>query len=269
MNVTLNLDGFTYTSDAFTGGGLAGDDLFLTFTGPQAPAFRFRQLGNSPSLLAPGDGGSYLPALLNVNQGMHYTIKGGVLVQTTQTNVDGDIGFIGISGLSVREPFSKLESDLLTIGYRAGLVASLSISEQATVQTNLFAILAGEVGDATGMAFVEGGAVWDIRGELTVGDTGNGTIFVWNGGIVTSPSVIIGNQAGSIGNVRVNQLSENESTSFRGYESTVVGHEGAGTLILEGKSFGSAESLVAGDCPVPQETSHLYLEAYSPHVMLC
>ncbi|MCP5910271.1 hypothetical protein NL326_27080, partial [Klebsiella pneumoniae] len=45
---------------------------------------------------------------------------------------------------------------------------------------------------------------WTVGGQLTVGDTGSGTLNVVDGGTFTSGTVRIGSQAGANGTVKIN-----------------------------------------------------------------
>src|SRR5687767_6070302 len=44
---------------------------------------------------------------------------------------------------------------------------------------------------------------WTVPGTLTVGETGSGSMTVTEGGVVTSGDAVIGNQAGSNGQVNI------------------------------------------------------------------
>ncbi|MBA3544717.1 MAG: hypothetical protein H0T83_09810 [Chthoniobacterales bacterium] len=165
-NVTFNLNGFTYTSDQFTGGGLDTDDLSVTMTGSPAPAVSRVRSGSTAEASPPptGTGGQYQPALLSVRKGLRYAIRGGVLVQALITNIDGDTGTeLSISGVA-----SSLDTAVLSIGLSADQQGTLLISEGATLNASISATLGVAAGGlfsdpATGTVAVSGVGIWAIE----------------------------------------------------------------------------------------------------------
>jgi outer membrane autotransporter protein len=88
---------------------------------------------------------------------------------------------------------------------------------------------------------------WTVGGQLTVGDTGSGTLNVVDGGTVTSGTVRIGSQAGANGTVKIN----GDGSLLDLSASTLgVGGSGTGTLTIEdggkAKSDGAGIGLSAG-----------------------
>lgn len=85
---------------------------------------------------------------------------------------------------------------------------------------------------------------WTVpdTGELTVGDTGTGTLTINAGGIVTSTTGYIGNSSGSTGTVSVTGAGSTWNSG-----GLYVGYEGTGTLNVEdGAAYESNNGLSVG-----------------------
>lgn len=95
---------------------------------------------------------------------------------------------------------------------------------------------------AAAQAVIDGGASetvpgtqaspWTVGGQLTVGDTGVGSLSIGAGGIVGSTSGIIGNLAGSSGTVDLTGAPPIDTASWGAGSSLLIGNFGHGVLNL-------------------------------------
>ena len=98
---------------------------------------------------------------------------------------------------------------------------------------------------STGVVTVDGaGSTWTTIGEFYLGQGGNGTLTVRNGGTLSSDTAYIGSDSGSTGVATVDGAGSTWTASSDLY----VGYTGNGTLnILNGGSVSSAFGIVAVD----------------------
>ncbi|HWK94081.1 MAG TPA: autotransporter domain-containing protein [Pseudolabrys sp.] len=95
---------------------------------------------------------------------------------------------------------------------------------------------------ASAQAVIDGGASetvpgshaspWTVGGQLTVGDADVGSLSIGAGGIVSSTSSIIGNQAGSSGTVDLIGAPPIDIASWGAGSSLLIGNFGHGTMSL-------------------------------------
>ncbi|MCC2610996.1 autotransporter domain-containing protein [Neorhizobium petrolearium] len=100
----------------------------------------------------------------------------------------------------------------------AGLVANAPASAQSVTTS-------GEVNPSPATS-----PVWNVGGELHVGDVGVGSLVLEGGGVVNNTSASVGNQAGSSGMATV--IGHGSTWTNNGYVS--IGYFGSGTLNIEG-----------------------------------
>ena len=109
---------------------------------------------------------------------------------------------------------------------------TLAITHGGSVSTN-YSNIGGSDG-SVGAVSVEGtGSTWTASGDLLVGASGNGSLTITNGGVVTSASALgfttsIGSQAGSIGEVSV----DGPGSAWTIADQLLVGNAGTGSLAI-------------------------------------
>jgi T5SS/PEP-CTERM-associated repeat protein/autotransporter-associated beta strand protein len=157
--------------------------------------------------------------------------------------LSGDYDSGPVSGTPPEDPAPTLATGDLDVGINfAGSVSVEAGGFLWTEGTAVLGVLAGSQGDAT----VTGdGSMWNVLGELTVGDDGTGTLTIEDGGQVRasyeSPSndndaFSIGSLSGSQGDVMV--TGDGSTLEIEG--PFKVGDAGHGTLTIE--DGGTAES---------------------------
>jgi T5SS/PEP-CTERM-associated repeat protein len=99
----------------------------------------------------------------------------------------------------------------------------------STGTPNLGAGVIGQSAGAVGDAFISGsGCLWEANGSLDVGDYGDGTLTLSNGGLINSVGAYIGRHAGSSGQVTVT----GSGSVWTSTSDFVVGEGGSGTLTV-------------------------------------
>jgi T5SS/PEP-CTERM-associated repeat protein/autotransporter-associated beta strand protein len=91
--------------------------------------------------------------------------------------------------------------------------ATLRIQSGSTLTSN-----SGSIGNANpaapASAVISGtGSKWTLNGNLSVGDTGKGSLFLLNSGTLTSTGAFIGANAGAIGTANVNGVNSSWTTT--------------------------------------------------------
>ncbi len=86
---------------------------------------------------------------------------------------------------------------------------------------------------------------WAVVEDLVVGDLGNGTLRIEDGGLVTSERGFIGRDIDSVGSVTVS----GEDSLWELTQDVVVGQFGAGTLTIENGGHVTGESAFVGASP--------------------
>jgi T5SS/PEP-CTERM-associated repeat protein/autotransporter-associated beta strand protein len=110
---------------------------------------------------------------------------------------------------------------------------TLTISNGGAVtsgQVNYGGVIGFNASSTNNSVLVTGtGSTWSNSGDLTIGDAGEGTLTIANGGSVSANAVIIASQAGSSGTLNFGSLG---------------GSDTAGSLIGPGISFGSGSGTI-------------------------
>ena len=84
---------------------------------------------------------------------------------------------------------------------------------------------------------------WEIDGDLTVGSTGEGTLNIKSGGVVTNTTGYLGSSSDSVGTATV--TGEGSEWNNSGYLYVGSGYSGEGTLnIKDGGVVSSAEGTI-------------------------
>ena len=165
--------------------------------------------------------------------GDYATGNGTLLVQSQGTvesggatlgNQAGAIGTATVTGLN---SLWTVDGDL-TVGNSGQ--GTLTLGNSAQIITTGDAILGSQSGSTGTATITDSGTEWQINGELKVGDNGNGTMAVDNGGLVS----LAGNLAiaDSGGNSTLT-LDGNGSRLIASGTSVTIGGQGDGTLIVQ------------------------------------
>ena len=158
-------------------------------------------------------------------------IRNGGVVASDQVVVAANNG--GDGAVIIDGAGSKLST---VTGFTIGLDgdASLTVRNNGTVQSGDASIGSGF---GTGSASVSGpGSLWSAN-AIFVGQAGNGTLTIDNGGTVDGQSGFVAQQAGSRGSVSIDGAGSRWSNS----DFVSVGMGGEGTLtIADGASFGAS-----------------------------
>ncbi|EMN3919017.1 autotransporter outer membrane beta-barrel domain-containing protein [Citrobacter farmeri] len=154
----------------------------------------------------------------------------------------------GNSPVVITQGNSLSDAGIVTVGNTSGETGELNISNGGSVTGTSTTV--GSVAGSTGLVTVDGaGTMLNITG-ITVGNGGEGTLTITNGGVVNSSSGgTIGLNAGSVGMVDVSGGSQwNLSGKF-----LIVGNKGTGTLnisggssVITGNDAGGGTSIGAG-----------------------
>ncbi len=149
------------------------------------------------------------------------TVESG---DATLGNQAGAKGFANVSNINT---LWTVDGDL-TVG-NAGQ-GTLTLSNNGEVITTGDGILGSQAGSTGSATVTDAGTEWQINGELKVGDNGNGTMQVENGGFVS----LAGNLAiADSGGTSSLTLDGNGSRIIAGGTSVTVGGKGDGTLTVQ------------------------------------
>ncbi|MGA2232946.1 MAG: hypothetical protein ABSH22_18760, partial [Tepidisphaeraceae bacterium] len=179
--------------------------------------------------------------------------KGIVNVTTTNGNVAvgsqmGGVGNLTITGtgstmtvagqMAVGAPNST--GNMLSI-----LLGGTLICGNGTAATN-FGVVAGQTGGAFsnsgGAVLIDGyGSLWDVKGSLSIGSGGAGSVYVNDGGALTveGTSIDLGHYQGATGSLTFDGDPDADGTSpyftFNGNQAQlIVGDQGTGNLFVQG-----------------------------------
>ncbi|CUU19012.1 Bll7882 protein CDS [Bradyrhizobium sp.] len=116
-------------------------------------------------------------------------------------------------------------SNLFAVGYYG--TGTLTIQNGGTVSNTNIGLIGSNTG-STGTVTVDGvGSSWTNSGDLSVGNSGTGTLTIRNGGTVSSVTGVLGHNVGSTGTVTVDGAGSSWTNS-----GLVVGGSGTGTLAI-------------------------------------
>ena len=183
------------------------------------------------------NGGAFDPNKLEV--GVDSAGSGNFMLSGGSMQVAGgeDIGVAG-AGTLTQTSGTNSTSDL-TIGDQSGATGTLQISGKSTLTTTGDGILGSQTGSTGTATITDAGTEWQINGELKVGDKGDGTMSVENGGLVS----LAGNLAiADSGGTSTLTLDGNGSRLIASGTSVTIGGKGDGTLIVQN----AADAVVSG-----------------------
>jgi len=166
--------------------------------------------------------------------------SGGLVNSVGRSRIDGSGQTTATIGGTTGEYVSTWNNaGLLTVGEFA--LGTLSIEDGGLVQNQ--SSIVGDWKDSEGTVFVKGvsgiqRATWNnslnnLGGLLTVGNSGNGTLRIENGGLVESIVGLIGFEDFGIGTVAVNGQENSHRSTWNSSNALVVGYHGEGSLFIE------------------------------------
>lgn len=144
--------------------------------------------------------------------------------------LDGSVGYVTIDGAG-----SSWSNNTLAVGN-----GSLTISDGGAVSTGI-----GRVGmnGGSGSVTVDGaGSKWTDMAQLHVGDSGVGTLWIRDGGVVSDFAAIIGPSAGTVGSVTVSGAG----STWANDGSMDVGFSGSGNLLVDNGATVNAHNINVG-----------------------
>ena len=169
------------------------------------------------------------------------TVDNGKLTTTAGMSVGRD----GTGALTVQNGGTASSSGL-NVGFNAGSQGTLVVNAGGTLNTGAGGALSDINATGTGHAGAAvGGGIWNVGGQLIVGDTGNGSLDINSNGIVNagSNSIDIGNQSGGSGTFAVNSGQLLDSTG----QIFIASPAGSnGTLAVSTGGFVSTNALIVG-----------------------
>ena len=163
---------------------------------------------------------------------------GGTLVSDNSAYIGTEVGSTGT--ISVDGTYSTWTHDYNLYVGKSGS-GTLNIANGGAVTSNFNTDLGSDSG-SNGTVNVDGtGSTWKNTGGISIGEYGSGTLYVINGGTVSSQFADIGSQAGSSGSVTVDGTGSTWKTGnpFR------VGNGGSGTLNITGGGSVSSVSFAS------------------------
>ena len=240
-NATLNIESGGYVSSSYgiiSNGGVSNSTV--TVTGHDITlnqgylASRWNNAGGLTIGNISGQG------TLNIS-------AGGVVNNTVGLigNYAGSVGSVTVSGI---HGFSRLGSswanaaDLHVANEGAGtlyVLAGASVTS-ATGHVGTGGSGVGSVTVSGSNLFTQVGSSWAVTAGLDVGESGDGTLLVGAGGVVSNTLGRIGTNAGSVGRVSVSGVWTNSNVLW-------VGLGGKGTLDITGGSVSDTFGLVGVD----------------------
>lgn len=160
---------------------------------------------------------------------------GSAATSTGALTVDGADSFVDINGLMLVGDYGSGD---LTVRNGGTIITGISGSASSFIG---YRSNASPASKGTGNAIVDGaGSSWTSRFDLNIGNLGNGTLSVQNGGYAQSlRATNIGSGAGSLGLATITGAgSRLDAVGIR------VGHVGNGTLIVENGAEAISSSFV-------------------------
>ena len=170
------------------------------------------------------------------DSGNTLTVSNGGAVTSSQINYGGVIGFNAASSnnniVVTGTGSSWINSGDLLVGV-SGSGNNMTISAGGNVssgQVDYGGVIGFNASSLSNSVLVTGnGSAWNNSGNLTIGDAGEGTLTIANGGSVSANSITIASQVGSTGTLNFGSLG---------------GSDTAGSLIGPGISFGSGSGTI-------------------------
>lgn len=245
----LNFDSGTLTIDG--GPFLRGEESF-TINGPNQPAPTLvLRNGASAALADRMTVGTSDEGRLQIESGAFVSSGLGLIARN-----DGSVGAATVTGAGSRWESSSLfyvgESGTGTLDIGNGGVVANNGSSPAHIAFN---------STSTGTATVQGaGSQWNIDSELNVGTSGDGTLNVEAGGMVTNTDGYLGRNDNAVGSATIH----GSGTQWNNNGKLFVGYEGTGELsVFAGGQVSNAlnsyigyEADAIGEATVRESGSH-------------
>ena len=169
------------------------------------------------------------------------TVSSGV---NWTVNQEFRVGHTASSTLTIANNGNVTVNGWAYLGYQSGAPGTLNVNAGGTLRNTVGMI--GFASSSSGNATVAG--TWNNTTDLTVGNSGNGTLTVNSGGNVTSTSFIgIGRNSGATGTVTVNAGGSLSAGTFMGVGYMDVGERGVGTLNVSGGNVTVGTTLYVGN----------------------
>ena len=150
-------------------------------------------------------------------------------------NISGnaDFGVSGGANVTVQNHGDLSVGGTLTLGDQSTGNGTLTVQADGSVESG-DATLGNQAG-ATGFANVSNiNTLWTVDGDLTIGDSGQGTLTLSNNGeVITTGDAILGSQAGSTGTATITDAG----TEWQINGELKVGDNGTGTMQVENGGY--------------------------------
>ena len=164
------------------------------------------------------------------------TVQADGTIQSGAATLGNQAGATGFANVGNINTLWTVDGDL-TVGNSGQ--GTLTLSNNGEVITTGDGILGSQTGSTGTATITDAGTEWQINGELKVGDKGDGTMSVENGGLVS----VAGNVAiADSGGTSTLTLDGNGSRLIASGTSVTIGGKGDGTLIVQN----AADAVVAG-----------------------
>jgi T5SS/PEP-CTERM-associated repeat protein len=155
------------------------------------------------------------------------TVQADGTVESGAATMGNQAGATGLANISDINTLWTVNGDL-TVGNSGQ--GTLTLSNSAQIITTGDAILGSQSGSTGAATITDSGTQWQVNGELKIGDKGNGTMSVENGGLVS----LAGNLAiADGGGTSTLTLDGNGSRLIASGTSVTVGGQGVGTLNVQ------------------------------------
>ena len=164
------------------------------------------------------------------------TLQADGTIQSGAATLGNQAGATGFANVSNINTLWTVDGDL-TVGNSGQ--GTLTLSNNGEVITTGDGVLGSQTGSTGTATITDAGTEWQINGELKVGDKGDGTMSVENGGLVS----VAGNVAiAESGGTSTLTLDGNGSRLTASGTSVTIGGQGDGTLIVQN----AADAVVSG-----------------------
>ncbi len=155
------------------------------------------------------------------------TVQADGTVESGDATLGNQAGATGFANVSNINTLWTVDGDL-TIGNSGQ--GTLTLSNNGEVITTGAGILGSQAGSTGSATITDAGTEWQINGDLKVGDKGNATMQVENGGYVS----LAGNlDIADGGGTSTLTLDGNGSRLIAGGTSVTIGGQGDGTLMVQ------------------------------------
>jgi fibronectin-binding autotransporter adhesin len=212
------------------------------------PAFAQETIDGGQTVSVPGTQASPwdIPDLLTVGSSSEGTlaITSGGTVTSNQGQLGADLGSSGTVTVTGPDANWVVSSDLVVGQYGQG---TLAIAGGGVVDSS-YGHIARQVGSTGTVAVTGTGSTWTTHTNalvvgLYVGEAGNGTLAIYDGGTVSTADVHIGSAAASGGTLYIEGGSLRSTRSYIGY---AAGSSGAATVTGPGSAWTTTGNIFVG-----------------------